>query len=515
MKRHIHLSACLLCTSMVLAHPPRITLPEEAPVETRQEEQNNTDEKTGRIVASIGHLFEGVIGLIKDIKSHEKANIISGVGKLVNGIMNVAATATTKGNPSEEDIAHLRALVNEATRRMLPQLQQRARCEAHDLQAYLVKTPFEELEATLRYREEAVEQEEASEQDVEAVELNEDEQELSSGILNSLYEMVHDLFAIIQDPDNPQIVGQSIADMLSSIMNIASQALKYEYLHAKEDDNRVAFYLESFSTELTKEIRQLMLQTALNLRKGCHSSSCCKPSCCKPCCKPSSCCPSSCNSCCRSPEAPVEVQPKDRQLDDAEVTRSSCCSCNKPCNSCSSCSKYSSCCGCHKAAPLDEQPMQVKAQPEQPEVTRASCCSSCSGKSSCNCGCNSCGCCGKKSEEIIDAEKLAAQDEATEETKACSNCGCQKPCGCGCKNEEVATAEQEAQEEATKGCGCGKPKPQTTVDRLKDDVTKTPSKCGCTGSNQPPRPKHHPKVKRIAARLVYPEGYEEAHASRP
>ena len=93
--------------------------------------------------------------------------------------------------------------------------------------------------------------------------------------------------------------------MLANIMNVASQTLKYEYLSSSNAEENVAIYLESFSNELTKEIKHMMLQTALHLRGGqcgCSSKSCCKTcsqnscsgscnSCsssavCKPCCKP-------------------------------------------------------------------------------------------------------------------------------------------------------------------------------------------------------------------------------------
>ncbi|MEX0849027.1 MAG: hypothetical protein WD055_02265, partial [Candidatus Dependentiae bacterium] len=280
MRKYIHLGmCCLLATMITNTSQPPCRIQAETPIESSK------DGRTGRILSSVGEVVEGLVRLIKN--PHEKTNVLQNVGKMLAGILNVAANAVQKGAPlTADEVEQMRMVFDQLGESIEDAIRNTVTQNARSMHNYLRAVSIDELEALLNRSEE--------ETDEIVVSLDEDDQELQTGILHSLHEMLHDLFAIIHSPEDPQLIGQSIADILASIMNVASQALKYEYLTSKDAEENVALYLDSFSTELTKEIKHLMLQTALHLRgestevtrSSCNNKSCCKTSCCKKECKP-------------------------------------------------------------------------------------------------------------------------------------------------------------------------------------------------------------------------------------
>jgi hypothetical protein len=460
------------------------------------------DAKTSHILANVGRVVEGLIKVIKD--PHNKPNVLLHVGDMLSGIFSIAAHSLPNHELTQEDVAELRSLLQDVAQSIIPLLQQNVLASATNLHAYLQTVPLESLSDATLNNSESIEsennqlnsstdvygdsnndesaindsdsqtdnnQDNSSIDNLYNIVIDENEKELHINLLNALNSLVESLFAIVQSPGNSRVVEQSIADMFSNIINVASQTLKYEYLSSQDAEESVVNYLESFSDELTQEIKHLMLQTALHLRgsracgscNNCCSNSCYSSSCgstiCKPCCRP-------CNNCCRNMTVKNQL---------------------KGCCNCSSCDNTSnnSCshCGCKNTMRF--------------QVTLRKC-------SSCSCSnnsgtCNTCGCKTVPRKTVMKYFR-SGNNHPTFSTEDYLKCGCNKPkpqqdesrnvkCNCnkprpqqttsrdlkcGCNKPRPSTRDIK--------CGCNKPKPQQEVTR-NDNIC---SKCGCF--NKPNRP---------------------------
>lgn len=420
MKRFISVGLCAL-----LSISPLYMLASDTNIAAKEAR----DAKINNILTGVGKVIEGLVKIITEIKTkdrHDKQNVSSHIKEIASVLVNDIAASLPQTELNQEDIDNLRAMLNEAQETLQPVLSDYLATRCLDMHIALHNTQPAELEAARQLDDQATAQPVIDPQEGT-------EKEFYTNLIGALHNLVQNLFTIIESPENPKVMGQSIADMFGNIINVASQTLKYEYLSSGDADEKVAIYLDTFSNELTKEIKNLMLQTALNLRDEAHRKQCCGSSCnscCNSCsriCRPSC---NSCSSCCRALE--------DASQD--EATRSCCSSC-----SCSSTGSCSSCGGCCRKQEIDT----IVDQAAMRSVTKSAdfeqrhnksrryraCCSSC-GCTTGNCGC-----------------RASAQDQATEADA--TKCGCNKP-----KTSEPTRAEQEA--DATK-CGCNKPKTSEPV----------------------------------------------------
>ncbi len=486
MRKYIHLGFCCLLSSMLIpAYAPTV-IRSDAP---SMDSALSKDAKASRILASVGRIVEGLVKLVQAIKDpNHKQTALLPVSDMLTGIFDIAANSLPHHELDEQEVQELRELMRDVAGSVEPLLRQYLTENACSMRNYLQAIQLKELDLIIRRSDAHL----TTEETVPASDQN--EQELHNNVLNALHELVQNLFAIIQHTENHQLVGQSIADMLASIMNVASQTLKYEFLTSRDAEENVALYLESFSTELTKELKHLMLQTALHLRGGkcsCSSKSCCNTcsnngcgkscsskccsSVCKPCCKP-------CGTCCRaikiedepckSPEPPTSAVhkvekkgPYGQQVYQRSLkkdTRKGCCGCST-CN-CSTSGTCGTCCSsctttCCKSPATEEQ------------VTRKSCssCSSCSCKPKCSNNCNTCSqsCCSNRSGPTV----CEAETEVTRKScSSCSSCSCKPKCSSNCntcsqsccsnRSPTVCEAETEVTRKSCSSCSSCSCKPK-------------------------------------------------------
>lgn len=415
------------------------------------------DSKINNILTGVGKVIEGLVKIITEIKikdGQNKQTLSADVKKIAAILVHDIASSLPHDELSLEDVESLRTLLHEAHEALHPMLTDHLAARCLEVHIMLHNAEISELEAA-RQQEADVQ---LNQPDVET-EQEGAEKEFYTNLIGALHNLVQNLFTIIESPENPKVMGQSIADMFSNIINVASQTLKYEYLSSRDAEEKVAIYLDSFSKELTKEIKQLMLQTALNLRdesfrKHCCGSSC--NSCCNSCsriCKPSC---NSCSSCCRTLE--------DANQD--ETTRACCSSCSCPTSG--SCSSCGSCCRKQDIDTVVDITRSTDfAQRHNKHRRSRACCN--------NCGCTTgnCGCRADTSQEVT---------ETTDEQDDTTKCGCNKPkkseateaeqndaIKCGCNKPKRTEAEQESE---TSKCGCHKPKISKTVKAQKSSETK-------------------------------------------
>lgn len=498
-KRHINL--CALFSCILLPLYASSDLAENA---THQASSESRDAKTSRILAGVGRVVEGLIKVIKD--PHNKQNVLLHVGDMLSGIFSIAASSLPSHELTQEEVAELRSLLQDVAQSVVPLLQHDLTESAASLREYLQTVPLEHLnEIPLN--------ESSSIDSSNNPSIDDNEVELHTSLLNALHNLIQNLFAIVQYPEDTRVMEQSIADMFSNIINVASKTLKYEYLSSKDAEETIVNYLDSFSDELTKEIKHLMLQTALHLRgsracgscNNCCSSSCSSSSCCsticRPCCKP-------CNNCCRNITTDDQVR---------SCCSCSSCNCNSTnrgcCNCCSSCSsscksgdsevnRKCSSCGCS----TNNCTCTNRAEDSVRKCSSCGCstnnCNSCS-----NCGnktvavdtqnpslrsCNSCGNSSGSNCKNCDCKNTMRQQVSL---RKCTSCNCTTNNGtcntCGCKTVPIKTFLKytksgnnylESASENYLKCGCSKPKPQQQVTRNENIC----SKCGC--SNKPNRP---------------------------
>lgn len=397
--------------------------------ETNNAHKEARDSKINNILTGVGKVIEGLVKIITEIKikdGQNKQNVSANVREIAAILVHDIPLLLPYNELKLDEIENLRAILHEAHEALHGMFTERLSIRCLEMHTMLHNAEISELEA-------ARQQEIDAQLDEPAVDPEEGaEKEFYTNLIGALHNLVQSLFTIIESPENPKVIGQSIADMFGNIINVASQTLKYEYLSSRDAEEKVAMYLDSFSKELTKEIKQLMLQTALNLRDGTFRKHCCG---------------SSCNSCCNS------------------------CSriCRPSCNSCSSCCR-------------------TLQNASQDQATRA-CCSSCSCSTSGSC--SSCGSCCRKEQidTIIDEEATITRsaDFAQRHNKhrrsrsCCSNCGCTTG-NCGCRANPAEEATQTATADDTTKCGCNKPKKSEVTEAEQNDATK----CGC---NKPKRTK--------------------------
>lgn len=433
------------------------------------------DAKTSTILTHVVKVVEGIINIIKVIKDsrHDKHDIKlqaeSELAQAVANIKNIADVSLFHEEISRESVEELCSTLREVATTIQPLLREYIKEDVASVHDYLQSAPLQELEQQLQ----ALNNEN---QDIAIAISDEHEKEFHTNVIQALHSLVQSLFSIIQAPENPKIIGQNIADMLSNIINVASQTLKYEYLSSQDAEENVAIYLESFSNELTKEIKHLMLQTALHLR-GCKQIRKCNNGC------NSGCCGSSCSTVCRPCCNPCNTCSLNMQEEDNLLRKGSCCSscsCSPACNStCSTCN--SSCCS--------------RSQQEVKEDTVTRACPSC--------GCGNCagGCCSYGTKKPVTHKEIIRRGIIrNNKRRSCTTCNsCGKNCNtCGCK-KKIAEVQQEEQ---TK-CNCGaKPKPQQTASRSEGLADQT--KCNC-GAKPKPRPNNVPRNN--TRKLIYPESY--------
>lgn len=521
MKRIVSFALCSLLSATVPLSAADTSIENIQTTEAR-------DAKTSNILMNVVKVIEGVINIIKIIKDSrpDKENIKlqakAELADAVASIRNIAAVSLPTQELCQDNIQELCDMLHDVLATIQPLLREYIKDDIASMHDYLQNAPLQELQDQLQ----TVNQEEHH--DIAIASTDEHEKEFHAYIIQALHNLVQNLFSIIQAPENPKIIGQNIADMLSNIINVASQTIKYEYLSSRDAEENVAVYLESFSSELTKEIKHLMLQTALHLR-GCQQTRACSNSCSSGCCNSSS--STVCRPCCK----PCSTCNLNMEQEDAILRKNSCCSscsCSPACNStCSTCNN--SCCS--------------RSQQEVKEDTVTRACPSC--------GCGNCsnGCCsyGTKSSDTTKKTAPEARSNKRRSCKNCSSCGksssscsCKKnvtedqqaddqtKCGCGAKPkpQQAATRVEKIEDaQDISKCSCGvKPKPQQPITRV-DDTSDDTTKCGCgaANSNKPkpnttprnnkccgkpattqPKPgKLMPRPRSSAKNLIYPEGY--------
>lgn len=491
-KRHISICALLSCVLLQTYASSVVT--DDCVAVTMAESRGA---KTDRILAGVKRVVEGLIKVIRD--PHNKQSVLLHVGDMLSGIFSIAASSLPSHELSQEEVAELRSLLQDVAQSLVPLLHNDVTESAASLREYLQTVPLENLNQLT--------EENISTNSSENAAIDDNEKELHANLLNSLNNLVQSLFAVVQYPENPRVIEQSIADMFSNIINVASQTLKYEYLSSKDAEDNVVSYLDSFSNELTQEIKHLMLQTALHLRgsRACGScNNCCSNSCsscpstiCRPCCRP-------CNNCCRN----IDIENQVR----------GCCGCS----SCNCSSSSTSCCGCCSSCSSNCSS----------NVNRK--CSTCGSTNSCNCNkrvesssrkcstcgcptnnCNSCNNCGGRT-VAVDSQNPTVRGCTlcgNSNTNGCPNCGCKntfrqqvslRKCSscscstnngtcntCGCQTVSQRTLMRYAKSgnnridatEVRSKCGCNNNKPKTQEVTRNDNMC---SKCGC--SNKPNRP---------------------------
>lgn len=471
----------------------------------------------GTTLTAIGADVTNIVTTATNLaQHHDKQTILASVGQFLNSIFSIVSTLVNKGDMQMEP------MIIEVREALVNDLVNAIDCSRE----YLKQVSLSELGCALKDAEQEVAMCAARAQDGQVMA----QEEIVKDVLKSL---IHDLFAIIQSSGTNDNIGESIAQMLTNILEQATDTLKYEQLAAEDMDTCAAMYVDRVCAELTRQIRHLMVQSALTLRGSTCSVECCKnPShpCaaainmimgtrkgCNSCCRPSArpCCSSCCNNttCC--------VCNKSMPMDDEMEMRGSCnCGC-KP-NNCTCKPNCSSCkpsCGCN----LMDMDMSMEM------------------RGSCNCGCKpncssckpNCGC--SMMDMNMDDMEMRGSCGCKPNCNTCKpNCGCKMmdmdmddaqmcKCSCGCNSRMMDCNEM------TLRCPCNKPKPQPQTrpvaaqalmmaEQMMDPMAPAKRvivKCPCNSANRPnyqnsPRPTTPPRQQVTPSRKdghrVLPEG---------
>jgi len=93
---------------------------------------------------------------------------------------------------------------------------------------------------------------------------NDDSKEVQV-LLNHFAGIVGNFFSIIQDPDNPQVVGTSIANMIGGMINIVVEAIKNDQLSSNANQEEITRYVETLLDNQLKK-RFIRLVTAKRIQ---------------------------------------------------------------------------------------------------------------------------------------------------------------------------------------------------------------------------------------------------------
>ncbi len=87
---------------------------------------------------------------------------------------------------------------------------------------------------------------------------NEDAKETQI-LLNHFAGIVGNFLTMIQDPNNPQVVGQSLANMISSTINFAFEVIKNDQLSSDANPEEITRYVETWlDSQLKKRFIKLV-----------------------------------------------------------------------------------------------------------------------------------------------------------------------------------------------------------------------------------------------------------------
>lgn len=415
-----------------------------------EQQQSNTIATATNIAGDVGEIVSTAANLVQH---HDKQTILASVGQLLQSIFSIVATLVHKGNA--EDVA-LEPVVVEVRAALVERLVDAIDCSRE----YLKQVSLQELGCALQDAEREAIQMCANRTENAPADENE------HNVLDVLNALIHDLFALIQSSGENANIGESIGEMLSNIVELATDTIKYESVDDMEAC--AAMYVDRVCTELNRQIRHLMVQSALTLRGSSCSVACVKNpgrpcaaaidmilgtrknngcGCCKPCAK------AQCNSC------------------------SSCNTCNQNTNSC--------CCGRRSMSDICAE-----------EETRG--CSCNSGCSTCKPNCN----CRVMDMEMTDAEMRSG-------------------CGCGCKPASCTTCNKPScscssrsmdmcDEQEVRGCSCGCKVGCKTCVSMNCEGSEL--RCPC---NNKPRPATRPTVQVQAAAVMMMESAMMADSMAP
>ncbi len=91
---------------------------------------------------------------------------------------------------------------------------------------------------------------------------NEDSEEIQV-LLNHFAGIVGNFLTMIQDPNNPQVVEQSLANMISSTINFAFEVIKNDQLSSNPNQKEITRYVETlFDDQPQLKKRLISLVTA-------------------------------------------------------------------------------------------------------------------------------------------------------------------------------------------------------------------------------------------------------------
>jgi hypothetical protein len=421
----------------------------------------NHDKQT--ILASVGQLLNSIFSIVSTLVAHkrtmEPADCQPVMIELQADIVDrfVAAIDSTREYLKTASLSELGCALQQAEREAIAvcrsddaqddaaAAQDDASAEADDAAQADADAQAEQDDAAAEDNDAALADDDASAEADDAAQAADDANvqaaEQEEQVLTVLHALIHDTFAIIQSSETDEAIGGSIADMLTNIVELALDTIKYEQVGDVE--TCAAAYIDRVCAELNRQIRHLMVQSALTLRGSECSVACCK--------NPGRACAAALNmimgnrgnGCCNN---------------------NGCCKpCARPsCNNCSTCNtcsqKTSSCC-------CDRSPMSdMCAEKEMCDTMRG--CNNCG----CSQNCNTCkpGCSCKSADMSDDAEMCKCQ------------CGCSMPSRairmdikrdmmnkCSCCAMDCQTCRSMNCAGSTRACPCQqKPQQQTTTQGL-------------------------------------------------
>lgn len=363
--------------------------------EPAAEQPTSTASTLTSIAGNVGNIVTVATTLAQ---KPDKQTILTSVGQLLQSVFSIVASLVHKSNLEDTQAALEPVIVD-----VPEELVERLITAINNSREYLTAASLQELGCALQDAERQVVQLcAARRRNNVAADENED------NVVDVLNSLIHDLFAIIQSSGANEQIGESIADMLSNIVELAADTIKYERLATDDVETCAAVYVDRVCAELNRQIRHLMVQSALTLRGSDCTVDCCK--------KPG-----------RQCAAAISM------ITGATRSNGNCCCkpCAKPqcssCSTCSTCNQSSNSCCCNRSV-VNTTAAEVRA------------CNSCSSSSSCS-TCNKPNCSCKSA------------DASDDETRGCS-CGCKPGCptcvSMNCEGTEMR-------------CPCNKPKPKANA----------------------------------------------------
>lgn len=435
MNTPVRIGMLSLIASISMMHGAATNQP--APAE---QQPSNTAATVTTIAGDVGNIVTTATGLVQN---HNTAAILASVGQFVQSIFSIVATLVHK-----RDMDSMEPMVVEVRQDLVERLVDAIDCSRE----YLKQVSLQELGCALQDAEREAIQMCANRTDAST-------DQLEQSIRNILNSLMHDVYALIQSSEENENIGASIGEMISNIIELAVDTIKYE----REDDMEAcaAMCVDRVCAELNRQIRHLMVQSALTLRGSACSVACIK--------NPGRPCAAAINmvmgtrkncGCCRPSSRP----------------------CCNSCSTCNSCNQNTNSCCCNGQRSMsnicDEKEMRG--------------CGCSSGCSTCKPNCN----CKVMDMEMSDAE-MRGCGCGCKPSSSSSCTTCNKPsCSCSKRSMDMCDDEQ------MRGCGCGCRADCTTCVSMNCEGSELRCPCNQGDNQNSNKPKPSPTVQTQAAAMM-------------